>query len=94
MYVSKTGTFNMNGNASIKSNTGNGVCVGERATFTVSSAPTVTGNTVKNTVGNAASNVYLNGGAYITIGKNGLTDGASIGVTRRRGSTTASLPKM
>jgi hypothetical protein len=93
VYVSKSGTFNMNGNASIKSNTGNGVCVGERATFTVSSAPTVTGNTVKNTVGNAASNVYLNGGAYITIGKNGLTDGASIGVTKKKGVDNGVIAK-
>ena len=93
VYVSKSGTFNMNGNASIKSNTGNGVCVGERATFTVSSAPTVTGNTVKNTVGNAASNVYLNGGANITIGKNGLTDGASIGVTKKKGVDNGVIAK-
>ena len=93
VYVSKSGTFNMNGNASIKSNTGNGVCVGERATFTVSSAPTVTGNTVKNTVGNAASNVYLNGGAYITIDKNGLTDGASIGVTKKKGVDNGVIAK-
>ena len=93
VYVSKSGTFNMNGNASIKSNTGNGVCVGERATFTVSSAPTVTGNTVKNTEGNAASNVYLNGGAYITIGKNGLTDGASIGVTKKKGVDNGVIAK-
>ena len=93
VYVSKSGTFNMNGNASIKSNTGNGVCVGERATFTVSSAPTVTGNTVKNTGGNAASNVYLNGGAYITIGKNGLTDGASIGVTKKKGVDNGVIAK-
>ena len=78
VYVNTGSQFNMNGNASIKSNIGNGVCVSDRATFTVSDTPTVTGNTMNKD----DSNVYLNGGAYITIGKFGLTDGASIGVTK------------
>ena len=81
------GTFNMNGNASIKSNTGNGVCVSDTARFTVSDTPTVTENTMN---GND-SNVYLNGGAYITIGKVGLTDGASIGVTKTVDSSAAGI---
>ena len=78
VYAS-AGTFNMNGNASIKSNTGNGVCVSDTARFTVSDTPTVTENTMN---GND-SNVYLNGGAYITIGDYGLHGSAgSIGVTK------------
>ena len=81
VYVSKSGTFNMNGNASIKSNTGNGVCVGEHATFTVSDTPTV----MENIKDGAASNVYLAGGAYITIGNFNLNGNAnSIGVTKKK----------
>ena len=86
VYAS-AGTFNMNGNASIKSNTGNGLCVSDTARFTVSDTPTVTENTMN---GND-SNVYLNGGAYITIGKVGLTDGASIGVTKTVDSSAAGI---
>ena len=78
VYVNTGSQFNMNRTASVTGNTGNGVCVSADATFTVSGAPTVTGNTMNKD----ASNVYLNGGAYITIGKFGLTDGASIGVTK------------
>ena len=91
VYAS-SGTFTMSGGR-ITGNNNNGVYVHETATFTVSGAPTVTGNTVKNTVGNAASNVYLNGGAYITIGKNGLTDGASIGVTKKKGVDNGVIAK-
>ena len=78
VYVNTGSQFNMNGNASIKSNIGNGVCVSNNATFTVSDAPTVTGNTMNKD----ASNVYLEGGAYITIG--GALNGGkgSIGVTK------------
>ena len=86
VYAS-AGTFNMNGNASITGNTGNGVCVSDTARFTVSDTPTVTENTMN---GND-SNVYLNGGAYITIGKVGLTDGASIGVTKTVDSSAAGI---
>ena len=79
VYVNTGSQFNMNGNASIKSNIGNGVCVSNNATFTVSDAPTVTGNTMNK----ADSNVYLEGGAYITIGAYGLKGSAnSIGVTK------------
>ena len=74
-----SGKFNMNDGA-ISGNTGNGVFVHDHATFTVSKTPTVTGNT--NTKNGTASNVYLMGSAYITIGEFGLTDGASIGVTK------------
>ena len=74
------GTFNMN-DGKISGNTGNGVFVHNNATFTVSNTPTVTGNTI--TKNGAASNVYLMGSAYITIGKDGLTgDEGSIGVTK------------
>ncbi len=75
-----SGKFNMNDGA-ISGNTGNGVFVHDHATFTVSKTPTVTGNT--NTKNGTASNVYLMGSAYITIGKDGLNcvDG-SIGVTK------------
>ena len=78
VYVNTGSQFNMNGNASIKSNNGNGVCVSDSATFTVSGAPTVTGNTMNRD----DSNVYLEGGAYITIG--GALNGGkgSIGVTK------------
>lgn len=78
VYVNTGSQFNMNGNASIKSNIGNGVCVSNNATFTVSGEPTVTGNTMNKD----ASNVYLEGGAYITIG--GALNGGkgSIGVTK------------
>ena len=75
-----SGTFNMN-DGKISGNTGNGVFVHNDATFTVSKTPTVTGN--MNTTNSAASNVYLMGSAYITIGKDGLTgDEGSIGVTK------------
>ena len=71
------GTFNMNGTASIKSNIGNGVCVSDGVTFTVSGAPTVMGNTRQG----AASNVFLAGSKTITIGGT-LDEGARIGVTK------------
>ena len=78
VYAS-AGEFNMNSTASVTGNIGNGVCVSDRATFTVSDRPTVTGNTMNK----ADSNVYLNGGAYITIGAYGLKGSAnSIGVTK------------
>ena len=83
-----SGKFNMNDGA-ISGNTGNGVFVHDHATFTVSKTPTVTGNT--NTKNGTASNVYLMGGAYITIGKVGLTDGASIGVTKTVDSSAAGI---
>ena len=86
VYAS-AGKFNMNTNARITGNTGNGVCVSDTARFTVSDTPTVTENTMN---GND-SNVYLNGGAYITIGKVGLTDGASIGVTKTVDSSAAGI---
>ena len=71
--------FNMNGNASITGNHNNGVFVSDSAntTFTVSGAPTVTGNTRNS----ADSNVFLAGSKTITIG-GALDEGASIGVTR------------
>ena len=82
-----SGTFNMN-DGKISGNTGNGVFVHDNATFTVSNTPTVTGNTI--TKNGAASNVYLMGSAYITIGKDGLTgDEGSIGVTKRSNSVIA-----
>lgn len=72
-----SGTFNMN-DGTISGNTGNGVFV-NGGTFTVSNTPTVK----ENTKDGAASNVYLMGSAYITIGNQGLngSDG-SIGVTK------------
>ena len=85
------GTFNMNGNASIKSNTVNGVYVHNNATFTVSGSPTVTGN--KN-ASDAASNVFLIGKAYITIGdfdSNGNAN--SIGVTKKEGVDNGVIAK-
>ncbi len=78
--VKSVGTFNMNGNASIKSNTGNGVFV-HGGTFTVSGSPTVK----ENTKDDAASNVCLAGSTYITIGKIDPTNNASIGVTKKKG---------
>ena len=82
VYVKTDGKFNMNGKASVTGNIGNGVCVSNNATFTVSDAPTVTGNRMNND----DSNVYLNGGAYITIGSFGLNSSAnSIGVTKKEG---------
>ena len=73
------GDFTMNG-GSITRNIGNGVCVDDdkKAKFTVSGAAVIKDNTREN----AASNVYLNGGAYITIG--GALNGGkgSIGVTK------------
>ena len=79
VYVNKSGTFNMN-DGKISSNTGNGVFV-NGGTFTVSNTPTVTENTI--TKNGAASNVHLAVSSYITIDKKGLTDGASIGVTKK-----------
>ena len=72
-----SGSFNMN-DGTISGNTGNGVFV-NGGTFTVSNTPTVK----ENTKDGAASNVYLMGSAYITIGNQGLngSDG-SIGVTK------------
>ena len=82
VHVETDGKFNMNGKASVTNNIGNGVCVSNNAAFTVSGAPTVTGNTMNND----DSNVYLNGGAYITIGSFGLNSSAnSIGVTKKEG---------
>ena len=72
-----SGKFNMN-DGTISGNTGNGVFV-NGGTFTVSNTPTVTRNTI--TENGAASNVYLAGGAYITIA-GALNDGANIGVTK------------
>lgn len=72
------GTFNMSGTASIKSNIGNGVCVSDGVTFTVSGAPTVTGNTKEGD----ASNVFLAGRKTITIGGKLTGSPNSIGVTR------------
>ena len=83
-----SGTFNMN-DGKISGNTGNGVFVHNNATFTVSNTPTVTGNT--NTTNSAASNVYLAGSAYITIG-GALTGGeGSIGVTKLPNSSPAEI---
>ena len=84
-----SGTFNMN-DGKISGNTGDGVFVHDNATFTVSNTPTVTGNT--NTTNSAASNVYLMGSAYITIGNQGLngSDG-SIGVTKLPNSSPAEI---
>ena len=63
--------------ANTAKNTG-GVYV-RSGTFTVSGTPTV----MENTRENAASNVWLgNSNVTITIGTGGLTDGASIGVTK------------
>ena len=77
VYVN-SGEFNMNGNASITGNTASGVFVSAAAFFTVSGEPTVIGNTRNS----APSNVFLAGDKTITIGKKGLSDKASIGVTR------------
>ena len=80
VYVSG-GKFNMSG-GSITGNDGNGVFVDDRATFTVSGAATVKGNTREG----AASNVFLTWGAKITIGTGGLNcDDGSIGVTKGAG---------
>ena len=79
------GTFNMSGTTSIKSNIGNGVCVSDGVTFTVSGAPTVTGNTKEG----AASNVFLAGSQTITIGGKLTGSPNSIGVTRGAGSVIA-----
>ena len=78
------GDFIMSG-GSITGNDGNGVYVLD-ATFTVSGAPTVTGNTREG----AASNVYLTGSEiYITIGGKLTGDKGSIGVTKRSNSVIA-----
>ena len=77
------GTFTMSG-GSIIGNNGSGVFVNDNTTFTVSGAPTVTGNTRNRDID---SNVYLTGGIDTTITIGGaLTDGASIGVTKGAGS--------
>ena len=76
VYVSG-GTFNMSG-GSITGNDSNGVFVDDHATFTVSGAPTVIGNTREG----AASNVYLAGSKTITIGDKLTGSPNSIGVTR------------
>ena len=92
VYAS-SGKFNMNDGAisgnKAKAN-GGGVFVHNSATFTVSLAPTVTGN--MNTTNSAASNVYLMGSAHITIGNQGLngSDG-SIGVTKLPNSIPAEI---
>ena len=82
VYAS-SGQFNMN-DGTISGNkanaNGGGVFVHTSATFTVSLAPTVTGNTI--TTNRADSNVHLMVSAYITIGNRGLNDSASIGVTK------------
>ena len=77
VYAS-SGTFTMSG-GHITGNHNNGVFVHENATFTVSGAPTVTGNTMRG----AAGNVFLAGyQRTITIGKAGLNGSPeSIGVT-------------
>ena len=84
------GTFTMSGGR-ITGNNGSGVFVNDGTKFIVSGAPTVTGNTRNRDID---SNVYLTGGTNttITIGTGGLTDGASIGVTKgasRLGSVIA-----
>ena len=71
------GTFNMSG-GSITGNDSNGVFVDDRATFTVSGAATVKGNTREG----AASNVFLAGSKTITIGGKLTGSPNSIGVTR------------
>ena len=77
------GTFTMSGGR-ITGNIGSGVFVNDNTTFTVSGAPTVTGNTRNRDID---SNVYLTGGIDTTITIGGaLTDGASIGVTKGAGS--------
>ena len=76
VYVSG-GTFNMSG-GSITGNDSNGVFVWGNATFTVSGAATVKGNTREG----AASNVFLTGSAKITIGGKLTGSPNSIGVTR------------
>ena len=78
------GTFTMSGGR-ITGNNGSGVFVNDNTKFIVSGAPTVTGNTRNRDID---SNVYLTGGTdtTITIGTGGLTDGASIGVTKGAGS--------
>ena len=63
---------------------GGGVYVGDSSTFTVSGAPNITGNAKR--ADNADSNVYLErltGGEMriITVGKDGLSSSAQIGVT-------------
>ncbi len=57
----------------------------DNGTFTVSDAPTVTGNT-DHKGDDDVSNVYLTGGDKITIGTGGLNcDAGSIGVTKGAG---------
>ena len=82
VFVTENSKFDMSSGSSITRNTavsnGGGVYV-RSGTFTVSGTPTV----MENTRENAASNVWLgNSNVTITIGTGGLTDGASIGVTK------------
>lgn len=87
VYAS-SGTFTMSGGR-ITGNHNNGVFVHESATFTVSGAPTVTGNTRES----AASNVFLAGyKRTITIGGK-LSDSASIGVTLGAGGAGSAIAK-
>ena len=79
VYVADDSVFTMTGGV-IANNScmggGGGVYVSWGSTFTVSGNPVVSGNT--NSVG-AADNVYLTDGTTISV--NGLSAGASIGVT-------------
>ena len=95
VYASGGSEFNMNGEATSVSNNKatqyGGVFVSDRATFTVSDKPTVTGNTKIGADG-AASNVYLAGNAFITIGNQGLNGSAkSIGVTKLPNLSSAEI---
>ena len=95
------GAFNMSGgmisgntaNDTTKDRSGNGggVYVGG-GTFTVSGNPQITGNKIGKTVATATTtnNVYLPNNKTITIGDgDGLTEGASIGVTTGQTPTAA-----
>lgn len=103
VYVTgRNTTFTMHNSARVTRNTasgtgggdndnGGGVFVSDRATFTVSGKPTVTGNT-KIGADSAVSNVYLAGYAYITIADYGLHGNAnSIGVTKLPESSAAEI---
>lgn len=84
------GTFAMNGNSKVTNNNGFGVFV-NGGIFTVSGTPTVTENKDAN---DAASNVCLAGGAYITIGKFDSNGNAnSIGVTKKKGVDNGVIAK-
>ena len=77
VYVYRAGTFTMNGGIiSDNSANGGGVFVYANGSFTVSGNPVVSGNT--NSVGEA-SNVCLPDGVTIVV--DGLSEGASIGVS-------------